>query len=276
VDAWYHALPGHPVERPDAAGRPPGHAARALRDRRLSHGPAGPGRSTITCSPARTSSSGPAPTIPAWRRRSARSPAWAPTPPAPGLDRLALLHVLQGEELGLHTRWLELARFDPASSGPHPTASLPFAFVTHELPTTELETRRPGTPARQDQPGLEHRQVEPGPVGPPLRPSPGVRIGRRADHQGTKPPSMKLGAPLRPDARYEPQGTGRSGGPTGPGSTCRCSRPVDLGEQVSQGPSSPAPWSAARASRTQRARRRRGGGPSWPGRTAPTFQPPGV
>lgn len=33
------------------------------------------------------------------------------------------------------------ARFDPASSGPHPYGVLPFCFITHELPTTELETR---------------------------------------------------------------------------------------------------------------------------------------
>jgi hypothetical protein len=34
-----------------------------------------------------------------------------------------------------------VARFDAAGSGPHPYGVLPFAFVTHELPTTDLETR---------------------------------------------------------------------------------------------------------------------------------------
>ncbi len=34
-----------------------------------------------------------------------------------------------------------VAKYDPASSGPHPYGVLPFAFITHELPTTELETR---------------------------------------------------------------------------------------------------------------------------------------
>jgi hypothetical protein len=34
-----------------------------------------------------------------------------------------------------------VARFDPLSSGLHPYGVLPFAFVTHELPTTELETK---------------------------------------------------------------------------------------------------------------------------------------
>jgi len=33
-----------------------------------------------------------------------------------------------------------VARFDPGSSGPHPYGVLPFVFITHELPTTELET----------------------------------------------------------------------------------------------------------------------------------------
>jgi hypothetical protein len=34
-----------------------------------------------------------------------------------------------------------VARFDPGSSGPHPYGTLPFAFVTHALPTTELHTK---------------------------------------------------------------------------------------------------------------------------------------
>jgi hypothetical protein len=34
-----------------------------------------------------------------------------------------------------------VARFDPGSSGPHPYGVLPFCFITHELPTTELETK---------------------------------------------------------------------------------------------------------------------------------------
>ena len=34
-----------------------------------------------------------------------------------------------------------VAKFDPASSGPHPYGALPFVFITHELPTTDLCTR---------------------------------------------------------------------------------------------------------------------------------------
>jgi hypothetical protein len=34
-----------------------------------------------------------------------------------------------------------VARFDPSTSGPHPYGVLPFAFVTHELPTTDLHTK---------------------------------------------------------------------------------------------------------------------------------------
>jgi len=43
VDAWYHRVAQDiQLKRPDAAGRPLATPARALRDRRLSHGPAGP------------------------------------------------------------------------------------------------------------------------------------------------------------------------------------------------------------------------------------------
>ncbi len=34
-----------------------------------------------------------------------------------------------------------VTQFDPASSGPHPYGILPFVFITHELPTTELDTK---------------------------------------------------------------------------------------------------------------------------------------
>jgi hypothetical protein len=47
----------------------------------------------------------------------------------------------RGKDWGYQAGGWNAARFDPAQSGPHPYGVLPFAFVTHELPTTELETR---------------------------------------------------------------------------------------------------------------------------------------
>jgi hypothetical protein len=47
----------------------------------------------------------------------------------------------KGKTWGYTPGGWNVARFDPGSSGPHPYGVLPFAFVTHELPTTELETR---------------------------------------------------------------------------------------------------------------------------------------
>ena len=47
----------------------------------------------------------------------------------------------KGKTWGYTPGGWNVARFDPAQSGPHPYGVLPFAFVTHELPTTELETK---------------------------------------------------------------------------------------------------------------------------------------
>ncbi len=47
----------------------------------------------------------------------------------------------KGKNWGYTPGGWNVARFDPAQSGPHPYGVLPFAFVTHELPTTELETK---------------------------------------------------------------------------------------------------------------------------------------
>jgi hypothetical protein len=47
----------------------------------------------------------------------------------------------KGKTWGYTPGGWNVARFDPGSSGPHPYGVLPFAFVTHELPTTELQTR---------------------------------------------------------------------------------------------------------------------------------------
>lgn len=47
----------------------------------------------------------------------------------------------KGKAWGYIPGGASVARFDPGSSGPHPYGVLPFAFVTHELPTTELETK---------------------------------------------------------------------------------------------------------------------------------------
>jgi hypothetical protein len=46
----------------------------------------------------------------------------------------------KGKSWGYTPGGWNVARFDPGSSGPHPYGVLPFAFVTHQLPTTELET----------------------------------------------------------------------------------------------------------------------------------------
>jgi hypothetical protein len=47
----------------------------------------------------------------------------------------------KGKTWGYTPGGWNVARFEPAQSGPHPYGVLPFAFVTHELPTTELETK---------------------------------------------------------------------------------------------------------------------------------------
>jgi hypothetical protein len=47
----------------------------------------------------------------------------------------------KGKTWGYTPGGWNVARFDPKASGPHPYGVLPFAFITHELPTTELETR---------------------------------------------------------------------------------------------------------------------------------------
>lgn len=47
----------------------------------------------------------------------------------------------KGKTWGYTPGGWNVARFAPEQSGPHPYGVLPFAFVTHELPTTELETR---------------------------------------------------------------------------------------------------------------------------------------
>ena len=47
----------------------------------------------------------------------------------------------KGKTWGYTPGGWNVARFDPAQSGLHPYGVLPFAFMTHELPTTELETK---------------------------------------------------------------------------------------------------------------------------------------
>jgi hypothetical protein len=47
----------------------------------------------------------------------------------------------KGKSWGYTPGGWNVARFDSDSSGPHPYGVLPFTFVTHELPTTELETK---------------------------------------------------------------------------------------------------------------------------------------
>jgi hypothetical protein len=47
----------------------------------------------------------------------------------------------KGKAWGYTPGGWNVARFDTESSGPHPYGVLPFCFVTHELPTTELETK---------------------------------------------------------------------------------------------------------------------------------------
>ena len=47
----------------------------------------------------------------------------------------------KGKTWGYTPGGWNVCRFDPSQSGPHPYGVLPFAFVTHELPTTELETK---------------------------------------------------------------------------------------------------------------------------------------
>jgi hypothetical protein len=47
----------------------------------------------------------------------------------------------KGKNWGYTPGGWNICRFDPAQSGPHPYGVLPFAFITHELPTTELETK---------------------------------------------------------------------------------------------------------------------------------------
>jgi hypothetical protein len=47
----------------------------------------------------------------------------------------------KGKSWGYTPGGWNVARFDPGTSGSHPYAVLPFCFITHELPTTELETR---------------------------------------------------------------------------------------------------------------------------------------
>jgi hypothetical protein len=45
----------------------------------------------------------------------------------------------KGKSWGYQPGGWNVARFDPASSGPHPYGVLPFVFITHELPTADLE-----------------------------------------------------------------------------------------------------------------------------------------
>jgi hypothetical protein len=47
----------------------------------------------------------------------------------------------KGKNWGYTPGGWSVARFDPASSGPHPYGVIPFTFITNELPTTELETK---------------------------------------------------------------------------------------------------------------------------------------
>ena len=47
----------------------------------------------------------------------------------------------KGKTWGYTPGGWNVARFDPGSSGPHPYGVLPFSFITHELPTTHLETK---------------------------------------------------------------------------------------------------------------------------------------
>jgi hypothetical protein len=47
----------------------------------------------------------------------------------------------KGKDWGYQPGGWNVALYDPGSSGPHPYSVLPFTFITHELPTTELETK---------------------------------------------------------------------------------------------------------------------------------------
>lgn len=47
----------------------------------------------------------------------------------------------KGKSWGYTPGGWNVARYAPEGSGPHPYGVLPFAFITHELPTTELETK---------------------------------------------------------------------------------------------------------------------------------------
>jgi hypothetical protein len=47
----------------------------------------------------------------------------------------------KGRSWGYTPGGWNVARFDTTQSGPHPYGVLPFAFITHELPTTDLETK---------------------------------------------------------------------------------------------------------------------------------------
>ena len=51
----------------------------------------------------------------------------------------------KGKSWGYTPGGWNVARYDPEKSGPHPYGVLPFCFITHELPTTELETKGLGS-----------------------------------------------------------------------------------------------------------------------------------
>ena len=63
------------------------------------------------------------------------------TVPLSSLDGPHYYTFFKGKTWGYTPGGWNVARFDPASSGPHPYGVLPFVFVTHELPTTDLETK---------------------------------------------------------------------------------------------------------------------------------------
>ena len=46
-----------------------------------------------------------------------------------------MIHFFKGKTWGYTPGGWNVARFDPCPGGPHPYGVLPFAFVTHELPT---------------------------------------------------------------------------------------------------------------------------------------------
>jgi hypothetical protein len=118
----------------------------------------------------------------------------------------------KGKSWGYTPGGWNVARFDPGSSGPHPYGVLPFAFVTHELPTTELETKGLGHSLQKINRALNidksnlahwvHHYARPlgfvSGVGPEWRPKfiDGGFVALVARTDSTE------GAPIVPEARY--------------------------------------------------------------------------